>query len=518
MTDKIRLYGPDNRLLPEKELTREVAAPTLTGIRSVWGWQSAADHLTPQRLAAILRDAAEGNAYAYLTLAEEMEERDLHYASVLGTRKRAVSCLDVVVEAGAEEKTDVDIAAAVRELIRKPEFGEAVDDLLDALGKGYSPVEIMWQTGAQWIPGYKWRDPRHFMFDRDDGRTLRLLDETDPNGVALPPYKFIVHNPRIKSGLPIRGGLARLAAAAYMCKSFTLSDWLAFAEVFGMPLRVGRHKPGALPKDIDTLIRAVANIGTDAAAVLPDNMRIEFIEAARASGGEKLFQGLAEYLDRQVSKAVLGQVASSEGTPGKLGSDDAQEEVRQDIKKADAKALQNTLNRFLVKPFVDINYGVRDHYPRILIPVPDPEDLKALAKALEVLVPMGAKVPASWARKKYNIPDAKDGEELLTASEPVPGREENHRAGPGRITTAMNRTRPEPDDLEDLAHDMAGDWEPVMTPMVNPVLDLADHSRSYEEFLAGLPGLLTEMDPDALIQNLARATFTARGMGDATDG
>ncbi len=511
--EKGRLYGPDGKLLPKRELTQEVAAPTLMGIRSVWGYGSAADGLTPERLATILHDAAEGNAWDYLTLAEEMEERDLHYASVLGTRKRAVSGLEVIVEEASEDKEDVKIAAAVRELTRKSGFGEAVDDLLDAIGKGYSAVENMWQTGAAWIPKYEWRDPRFFVFDENDGKTLRLMDESHHNGIELPPFKFIIHIPRIKSGLPIRGGLARLAAVSYMCKSYTLKDWMAFAEVFGMPLRVGRHKPGALEKDINTLIKAVANIGSDAAAVLPDNMRIEFIEAGKSTGGEKLFSGLAEWLDRQVSKGVLGQVASTEGTPGKLGNDGAQEDVRKDILKADAKALGNTLTRDLVIPFVDINYGKRDKYPRILLPVPEPEDLKALTLALKELVPLGIKAPANWARKKFNIPDPVEGEELLAEIQtPKP-------ATAGNRSLAMNRTATDTsDELEELADGISEDWKPVMEPIINPVLDLANQAESYEEFLKGLPGLLTEMDPETLIQKLARATFTARGMGDATDG
>ncbi|MCP3942488.1 MAG: DUF935 family protein, partial [Desulfobacteraceae bacterium] len=70
---------------------------------------------------------------------------------------------------------------------------------------------------------------------------------------------------------------------------------------------------------------------------------------------------------------------------------------------------------------------------------------------------------------------------------------------------------------EELADGMVADWKPVIEPIINPVLELADKAGSYEEFQAGLPGLLTQMDPEELIKKLAQATFTARGMGDATD-
>jgi len=49
----------------------------------------------------------------------------------------------------------------------------------------------------------------------------------------------------LKSGLPIRGGVARLVAVSIMCKVFGLKDWMRFAELFGMPLRISRYGPGA---------------------------------------------------------------------------------------------------------------------------------------------------------------------------------------------------------------------------------------------------------------------------------
>ena len=391
--ETIRIYGPDGRPVRKRDLTSEAGRPTLTGVRQVSRHQSIATGLTPRRLAAVLRTAAEGDYQHddYLTLAEEMEERDPHYAAVLGVRKRAVSGLEPAVEAATDEARDVELADAVRELVRRPEFAALLEDSLDALGKGYSAVEIIWdRSGPQWQPGhYELRDPRFFVFDREDGRTLRLLDEADSyRGIDLAPYKWMVHVPRLKAGIPIRGGLARLAAIAYMVKAYTITDWTAFAEVFGMPLRLGRYGEQASEDDIHKLITAVANLGTDAAAAIPDSMRIEFIEAGNRQGGAELFERLAEYLDKQVSKAVLGQTMTTDD-----GSSQSQakvhDEVRGDILRSDARQLEDTLNRDLVRPFIDLNHGPQERYPKLLLPVNEPEDIKVLAEALGHLVPLG---------------------------------------------------------------------------------------------------------------------------------
>lgn len=522
MAKDIRILGPDGEPIRKEALTQAVATASLTGVRTVWHHGSMATNLTPDRLARILRNAEDGEHKDYLTLAEEMEEREPHYASVLGTRKRAVSGLEVAVESASDEKSMVAMADAVRELARAPQFGDMLDDALDALGKGYSAIEIMWdRTAAQWLPGeYVWRDPRFFMLDRIEGRELRLIDEADLfNGVRLPAYKFIVHRPRLKSGLTIRGGLARLVSISYMCKAFTVTDWLAFAEVFGMPLRLGRYGPNATENDIRTLINAVANIGSDAAAVLPDSMRIDFQEAGRATGGQELFENLASWLDKQTSKAVLGQTMTADD-----GSSQSQaqvhNEVRGDILRSDARQLENTLNRDLVKPFIDLNFGPQQVYPRIQLLVREAEDIAGLADALEKLVPLGLRVEQSVVRDKLGIPEPAKNAELLVppmqAAPVVPGTRDsavNRQEACSGCSKAHNREAAI-DDLAELEEEALADWQLQLAPVVDPIQRLASSCSSYEEFLQKLPALMDEMDDTEVIKGLALAAFKARGTGN----
>lgn len=525
MTDSV-IVDHRGQPLRKRELTHEIARPTLTGVRQVWH-QSVAGHLTPDRLAAILRAAADGDGHQYLTLAEEMEEREPHYAAVLGTRKRAVSGLDVMVEAASDDQTDIDLADEIRELVRRPAFDDLLEDLLDALGKGYSACEILWdRSERQWWPKrYEWRDPRFFRFDLESGRELRLIDLDDAvNGIPLPAYKFITHVPRLKSGIPLRGGLARLVAVSYMAKSYTVTDWLSFAEIFGMPLRVGRYDDRASEDDVAILRQAVANLGTDAAAVLPEGMKIEFQEIANTSGGSDLFLKLAEWLDKQTSKAVLGQtMTTDDGSSYAQGA--VHNDVRGDIQRADARQLSTTLNRDLVKPYIDLNHGRQQRYPSISLHVPEPEDLKLLAEVLKELVPMGLRVEESAVRDKIGLPDPDPGARLLTAPDPMGGMAMNRAQfaplpAPGRALNQAEAVRvhrePVFSEAEEEGED---DWEAQLAPIVDPVERLAqqvvDDGGSADVFLARLPELLDQMDETELIRHLAAATLKARGMGDA---
>ena len=73
--------------------------------------------LTPQRLASILQVADEGDVARQAELFQEMEEKDCHLASVLGTRKGAVLSLPWSVQAASDDTADVKAAELVEEAI-----------------------------------------------------------------------------------------------------------------------------------------------------------------------------------------------------------------------------------------------------------------------------------------------------------------------------------------------------------------------------------------------------------------
>lgn len=533
-----RLLDAFGRPIEQKQLTRELAAPTLAGIRTVWT-DTVASGLTPARLANLLREADAGNHDSYLTLAEEMEERHLHYAAELSKRKLAVSRLPLTVEAASDAAKDQELADAVRELIRRPGMRGLVKNLMDGVAKGFSVVEILWdRSGARWQPTYQWRDPRYFQWDLETRSELRLRDEANlAEGIPLAPYKFIIHLPVIKSGIPIRSGLARLVAVAFMCGGYTLKDWMAFAEVFGMPLRMGKYQNGTSKAEIDILKMAVANLGSDAAAVFPDSMMVELVEAGKSSGANEFFKILAEYLDNLISKAVLGQTSSSGGTPGKLGEEKLQAEVRDDIRDDDAEQVEETLNRDLVRAFIDLNFGPQENYPVLLLRAVEKDDIAALSAALKDLVPLGLKVEQSVVRDKMGLPDPPEGAELLMMPAANPPQKEEPPANepPAKAQAAnreerrcpgcgMSRNAEDPDDgdaVDGLADEALEDWEPIAKPLLAPLVyeidALIQSGGTLRDLLGRMGELYPAMDDGRLIADLAAAMLKARAMGDASD-
>lgn len=517
------LLGPDGNPIDRSLLTREIAGPTLTGVRSTMrGYPS--DGLDPVRLATILRAADHGWPLPYFELAELVEERDLHYAGVLATRKRSVAQLEILVDAASDAPEHVAHADMVREWLDRDILQGALFDALDAIGKGVSLLEIVWDTSEhQWFPGrLEWRDPRGFGFDPRDGATPLL--RTEAGDVPLAPWKFLRTEIRAKSGLPIRSGIARLALWAWMFKSMTLKDWAIFAQNFGQPIRLGKYEQSASSDDQEILYQAVANIAGDCAAVIPAGMSIEFIESKSIAASTDLYERRADWIDRQISKAVLGQTATTDAIAGGHAVGQEHRQVQEDIERADAKALAASISRDLIRPWIDLEFGPQGKYPRLRIGRREEKDAKLVVDSLEKLVPLGLRVEASEINDLLGLSLPAEGAVILAASapSPVPGQPgpsdpatlDPVTAAPQAVRSLFAAAAKPPRDAVDLLVDatdaLAGD---AMDAMIGRVRELVAGATSLDQVRDGLLGLSPQMPVADLAAVMRQALVIAELSG-----
>ena len=190
------------------------------------------------------------------------------------------------------------------------------------------------------------RYQKRFFWDSEDA--FRVRTDEAPEGMELPKNKFILHRYKARSGHPSRAGVLRVVAWMYLFKNYTLKDWVAFCEVYGMPLRLGKYQPGASEDDKRALMQALAQIGADAAGIIPDGTTIDFITTEKTSSTD-LYERLARYCDEQISKAILGQTLTSDSGGGSYAQSKTHNDVRHDLTVADCKALASTLRRDLIR-------------------------------------------------------------------------------------------------------------------------------------------------------------------------
>lgn len=372
--------------------------------------------LTPVKLAQILQEADAGDVLRQMELFEEMEEKDPHLFSQLQTRKNAVTGLDFEIIPFSDDPRDKEIADFIEEQINGIESFEDVEtDLLDAIGKGFAVSEIMWgyDDGHIVVKEIKSRHQKRFFWDSiDDSFKVRTKDA--PEGVLLPGNKFIVHKYKARSGHTSRAGILRVVSWMYLFKNYDLKDWVSFAEVYGLPLRLGKYAPGASEADKLALMQALIQIGADAAGIIPDGTTIDFINTEKTSSSD-LYERLARYCDEQISKAVLGQTLTSDSGGGSYAQSKTHNDVRHDLTVADCKALASTLRRDLIRPLCIFNFGEDKRVPHIRFDCEESEDLTQTATILGTLIEKtGLRVPTSFIYKKFSIPEPEADEEIAT--------------------------------------------------------------------------------------------------------
>lgn len=511
--------------LTKPETGREQAGPMVTSFaRNPYGGHPAAG-LTPAALALILRSSIDGSPERYLELAEDMEERFWQYGSTLSTRKRAVARLEIKVTAAGDEQADLDEAEFVRQVVQGAAFRAVFIDLLDAIGKSFSAIEIIWDTDTKpWKPiAFKYRDPRFFEFDRHDPE--KLLLRNDHGFEELWPNCWIVHRAKAKSGLTIRGGLARQVAWLFLFQSFNIKDWAVFGEVFGQPARIGKFDPGASEKDKQILIEALYSMGTDLAAIIPQSMAIDYLNA-EITGSTDLYERKADWLDRQCSKIVLGQTGTTDSSEGSgYAQAKVHDGVRDDIADADGEQLAATLNGQLVRPLIDFNFPRRDRkgYPEVVIGRPDEEDVGAMVDNVQKLVPLGLEVSMAEIQAKIGITPPKEGEKLLTApraKSAPPDQEdlEDERTPRSRVPAAQQLGTA--DAIQSAVEEMIGEagWEPLLAPLASDVRDRLLAATTPEEARRALAEAMAGLDVDAFADLLAKSMFAARLAGELDEG
>ena len=379
--------------------------------------------LTFARLSDIIQGGKDGDLAATLALYEEMEQRDVRLRSVAGTRRLALTGLDYeIVSAGdrlqdGADKTLADEAATyVRETLQRLDgFDAALKHLATAIGSNLAVAEIEWQ-GFEPIAIFP--VPSHRLTMRlTQSNDVHIVTATERNGVPAIGAKFVVNVPESVSGSPLWKSVSEAQAWLWLLKKLALSDWGIFCEIFGMPVRVGKYKPGASPEEKTVLFDMLKNIGTSAWAAISEATSLEFVESSQR--GIAPFEALLNFCNREMAVGYLGAPLPSD-LPGGLGTTGAATEgavVRGDIRDDDIKNESSYVGQQILRPICEFKFPGRDAAPPFFRRVkPETVDRIKEAQLFRAAQGAGATIPKAWGYKRLGIPEPQKGEDVL---EPV---------------------------------------------------------------------------------------------------
>lgn len=474
--------------------------------------------LTPERLAKIFIEADAGDVYRQSELFDQMEEKDGHLLGEKGKRVNIIQTADFKVEPATEDKKDIQIADFVQSYFdNMPDFDDVLVAMQDAVGKGFACLEINWDvTEGQALPrSLDFIEQKRFIF-YDQGGTLRrkplLITDNSPMGVEIPEWKVLFHKYGGKSGHPTKSGIYRVCAWNFLFKNYSIKDWVIFCEVYGMPLRLGKYDMNATEDDRAALYQAISSLGSDAAGIISKETEIEFIQAANGASSAELYESLAGFCNKEISKALLGQTLSADiGSAGSYAAAKTHDGVRVDLLKADIKAAATTLRNQLIRPIVGFNFGWDALIPQYVGSFEVPEDLKAKAEWVCSLLDRKIEMPLSFVRHEFKIPEQEKNEPMVGTPDKEPEIKKTELKYIAKSTLTKNE-----DFSAETAIEAVGEKAIALADsegLVKPVKELLHKCKSLSEFKSRLLEAHAGMDDADLGELMARALMLANVAG-----
>lgn len=495
--------------------------------------------ITPSKLKQILEDAENGDIQAQHQLFMDIEEQDSSIAANIMTRKRSVLTLDWhIVEPRNATPAEEKLQAEIDELFYQyPNLEDLFMDLMDAVGHGFSALEIQWaQVDGKWIPkGFKPCPQSWFKLDKHDNLLLRT--PTNPMGEPLRPFGWVVHRHKSRSTQLARDGLYRTLAWLYMYKHYSVRDFAEFLELYGMPIRIGKYGAGATTSEKRTLLRALADIGHNAAGIMPESMQIELhnVASAGAASGNNPFLQMVDWCEKSIARLILGQTLTS-GADGKSSTNalgNVHNEVRRDLMISDAKQIAQTITQQIILPYLQINIDPNIapyRVPYFEFDTKEYEDLSVFADAIPKLTGIGVQISESWVRDKLGIPEPQEGELILSTPQSEKTDEKttalsaafNHGEGctcgcRSAVLSAKNGKKDEQDELDGLIDDamVSADFNQQLDPMMKQIVGVVMASESYDDAQEKLIALYPDLTSESHQAYLASAVFLADLLGAA---
>lgn len=494
------------------ELGREIAT-TADGIDITRGYTGPL--LTP--FDSVLRNRG-GDLSIYQQVRSDEEVK-----ATFGQRQSAVVKCEWRVDAGGDRRRDKQAAEWLQQQLAKRQWDNVTEKMLFGVFYGYAVAEIIYgvDEGKIGISAIKVRDRRRFRYGKDGD--LRMLTQASMfEGIPCErPYFWDFCTGADHDDEPYGLGLAHWLYWPVLFKRNGIKFWLTFLEKFGMPTGVGKYDPDATDAERAQLLAATRAIHQDSGIIIPKGMELGLLEAGRSGTAD--YKTLHDTMNAAIQKATLGQTATTQGTPGKLGNEDQQGQVKDDIVKADADLVCASFNDRIVPQLMAWNFPDAE-LPRVWRVTEQDEDLNGRAERDTKIYGWGFKPSLAYVHNQYGgewaerqasldpdpaaVPSAIAGAEFADAGRTV--LQLLHRHG-----ASFAEGDADPSPAVPLAGQLDRKLQPVGSQWIEQIRALVMKAESFEQLQTELLAMSADMDLDEYAQVLAEASTAAALAGRA---
>jgi len=234
------------------------------------------------------------------------------------------------------------------------------------------------------------------------------------------------------------------------------------------------------------------------------------IERKGGGSGNQEFKQLADYMDKQISQAILGQNLTSDVSSGSLAAAEVHDEVKEEIISDDARIVERFFNE-VFKLIRDVNFP-DSNVPKLTLESPKGID-KDLSERDKNLQELGVKFKKGYFQKVYNLEEEDfDVQEEENFSEPTKAPE---------FAEAKKEEEPEFRDQTAVDHLIdsfsATEMNEFAEEILKPIVDIVQNSNDFSECMERLSEAYPEMSSEKLEQSLQKAIFVTESFGNLSN-
>jgi hypothetical protein len=277
-------------------------------------------------------------------------------------------------------------------------FDRLVDHILDANYWGHSLIELgpLATDGDGCLTFSEVRlVPRKHVIP-EYGRCVVNVGDDWHSGIPYrePPYSASL----IEVGRPDDLGLYLKAAQATIPKKNALSFWDAFAEIFGMPMRVAKTQTRD-PKEWKRLESMMQDAGSALSMITSGDTEIQFVESGKGDAFNVYDQRINR-ANSELSKLIIGQTMTIEDGSS-LSQSQTHLQVFMNLVEKDRKLIRNVVNNQLIPRMAALGFpvdGLRMEWDDAVDYTPEQQ------LAFETMIADRYEVDPKYFEDKYGLP------------------------------------------------------------------------------------------------------------------
>lgn len=299
-------------------------------------------------------------------------------------------------------------------LIDSTAFEELLTEIMNAKFWGISVIEL--------VPG---EDVEFYSIPREHIRVdLKqiVINPGDEQGIPYEDDDFLIPTGKGDMGLILR------AAPYVIYKRGGFGDWAQFAELFGMPFKLGKYA-GHDETTRKELEEALDRAGSSPWLVVPKESDVELKDGSGAAGGGDLFDKLRKACNEEILIGILGNTMTTVDGSSRSQSE-THKEVEEGTNKADRRFVQRILNTVVLPRLEKRGYPVGNGYFQFT----DGGENITLKEQSEIhatlINEVGLEIDEDWLHEFYSVPKAK----VKKKTDPDPPKKEGKEGKEEKMT------------------------------------------------------------------------------------